>query len=379
MTRSKTQTTGLAGACAALTVLLAGCGLFSSGPGPTATSPGGASSPGTTISTRTATPSPTPQLVKSVTLVAALGAPKDWTPAGLTWAGIQKAGAGVGAATTLVEPASATELAADLERAAGTPGAVVVTVGPDADPSVQAAAAAHPTTQFLEMDVAVAASSPPNVHGLVFDEAEAGYLGGYVAASFATTAEVGFVGDTATDPSSANYGAGFAAGVAEAGKDLTVGLAYAGTADSPDKGRAAAATLVKAGSGVIMAPPSLSGIGAFREACTRGASLVAVAADAWQIVPDVQPCLIASVLKRYDTAVGSAIVAVAAGRTLAANAVGDVASGAIALSEFHAPLPDGFQAGLDAVMATLRAGPPRATPGPSMTAIASQSPKPSGT
>ena len=382
MNRSKTPTLGLAAACAALTFLLAGCSLFSNGPAPTATSTGGSSSPGTTISTETATPSPTPRLVKSITLVAAVGEPKDWTPAGLTWSGIQKGGTQIGATTDLIEPISNAELKTDVERAAGAAAAVVVTVGPDADPAVQAAAAAHPTTQFLEMDVVVPDTSPANVHGLVFDEAEAGYLGGYLAAWFASGNKVGFVGDTTTDASSANYGAGFRVGAAEGRQGVAAASAYAGTADSPDKGRTAAASLVKAGSTVIMAMPSLSGIGALREACSRKAGLVALGTDAWQTVPDVQTCLIVTVLERDDAAVTTAILALASGKVLPRVAINDVASGGIALSDFHATLPAGFQAGLDGLMASLRAGPPRPTPGPSPTAsptTASSSPKPSGT
>ncbi len=62
-----------------------------------------------------------------------------------------------------------------------------------------------------------------------------------------------------------------------------------------------------------MAMPSLSGIGALREACARKARLVAVDTDAWQTVPDIQPCLIVSVMNRYDVAVTAAIVAIATG------------------------------------------------------------------
>ncbi|MFI5259721.1 MAG: BMP family ABC transporter substrate-binding protein [Candidatus Limnocylindrales bacterium] len=382
MSRSKTRIPWLAGVCAASTVLLAGCSLFSSGPVPTATGPAGPSSPGTTISTETATPSPTPQLVKSITLVAAIGEPKDSTPAGLTWSGVQSAGTQVGATTALVQPVSNADLPTAVEQASTAPGAVVVTVGPNADPSVEAAAADHPATQFVEMDVVVPDSAPANVHGLVFDEAEAGYIGGYVAASFASTGKIGFVGDTSSDASSTNYRVGFAAGATEARPEVSVTFGFVGTSDSPDKGRAAAAVLVKGGDTVILAMPSLSGIGALREACTRGAGLVAVDTDAWQTVPDIQSCLIVSVMKRYDTAATAAILALASGRTVPAVTVNDVASGGIALSDFHATIPAGFQAGLDALMAALRAGPPRPTPAPSTAASAAQespSPHPSGT
>ncbi len=145
-----------------------------------------------------------------------------------------------------MQPVSNADLSNDLDGAAGSEGAVVVTFGADADAAVQAAAAAHPTTQFLEIDVVVPDGSPANVHGLAFDEAESGYLGGYVAAEFAGSGTVGMVGDTQTDTRSANYAAGFRSGAAQADPAVAV-VAYAGSPDLPDKGRAAAAGLVKAG------------------------------------------------------------------------------------------------------------------------------------
>ena len=370
MNHSQTQSLRLAVAAAVASVIFAGCGLFSSTPAPTA-APKGSST--TTISEETATPAPTPQIVRSVLLVAQVGEPQDWTPAGLAWRGIKTAAAKIGATTTLIEPTSNTDFAADLDRAAGPAAAVVVTLGPDAAAAVLVAAKAHPATQFLELDVAVPDTAPANVHGLNFDEAEAGYLAGYVAASIATAGQIGMVGDTAADVASANYAAGLKAGAAQAGSSAEVTIAYAGTADSPAKGRTAAGVLAKAGGRVVAAMPSLSGIGALRQACGAGLQLVGLDIDLWQNVPDVQSCVIASVLKRYDVAAASAISTIASGKTLPRLSTGSVGSGSVALSDFHVDLPAGFKAKLDAVVGALSnrpapstapaAGSPSASPG----------------
>jgi basic membrane protein A len=385
MTQPKTLTAGLLGA--GLAILLSGCSLFSSqATPPPAPSPTVRSTAGTSISFATATPTAIPHLVRSITLVALIGEPKDWTPAGLTWKGVQTEAARIGATASLEEPDSATALAADLESAAKTDGAVVVTVGPAADPAVQVAATAHPATQFLEMDVVAPDSSPANVHGLAFDEAEAGYLGGYVAAAFASSgsgsASIGMVGDTKTDARSANYEAGFRSGAAEESPDATVAVAYATNPDSPDKGRTAAAGLIQDGSTVIMAMPSLSGIGALREACAGKTRVVAVDTDAWQTVPDIRTCLIVSVMKRYDAAVAAAIETTNSAGSIPRVVVNDVANGGISFSEFHATVPAGFLARLAAVVATLKAGPPRPTSAPptaTPSGCACGTPSPSGT
>ena len=351
-------------ALAATAVIVAGCGLFAGEPTPT---PAGSGRPSLPAAVVTPTPSPTPQLVKSITLVATLGEPKDATPAGMTWAGIQTTAGRIGATASLVEPADRTALASEVDKAAGASLAVVVTVGPDAAPAVAAAATAHPETHFLEVGVVVADGGPANVHGLVFDEAEAGYLAGYIAATFSANGKLGIAGDAAADNSTANYVAGVRAGAAQANPSSIVSVGYAGNPSLPEKGRVAAATLVKGGNSTIAAMPSLAGIGAMRETCTRKARLVTVGTDAWKLVPDVQACLVASVLNRYDTAVGTAIAALSIGAQLPARVVNDVSNDGIAVGEIHATPPAGFAARLAGVMATLKAGPPRPTPAPAAT------------
>jgi basic membrane protein A len=383
MTRSLTSTIRFIGMLAGAAMLTAGCGLFSSGPTPADSSAasGGTSTPAAAI---TPVPSPTPVLVKSITLVATLGEPKDATPAGLTWAGIQATAGRIGATAALVEPATRTTLASAIDKAATGDRAVVVTVGSDAAEAVLTAAAAHPTTQFLEMDVVVPEGAPNNVHGLLFDQAEAGYLAGYIAASFSGTGKVGIVGDTAADAATANYAVGFRAGAAQARPGSTVSVGYAGTADAPEKGRTAAATLINGGNDTILAMPSLSGIGAMRETCDRKARFVAVGTDAWQVVPDVRPCLIATVLDRYDTAVGTALLALAAGQVLPQRVMSDVSNDGIAVGDLHADAPAGFGTALAGVMTTLKNGPPRPTPAPTApppsaaSSATGASPKPSG-
>jgi basic membrane protein A len=283
---------------------------------------------------------------------------------------VQTAAPKVGAAPTLVEPTSNSDYAKDLDQAAGADRAIVITVGPDADTAVQTAAKAHPGAQFLELDVAVADTAPANVHGLVFDEAEAGYLAGYVAAAFAGSGKIGMVGDTQTDLRSANYAAGLQAGALEHGSGAIVSVGYAGGSDAPDKGRTAATALLDAGNNVIVAMPSLSGVGAMRQACAAKAQLVGVDTDAAQIVPDVSQCVIVSVLKRFDAAVANAIASVAAGKTLPRLALNDIANGGVALGDFHADLPSGFKASLDAVVLKLSERP---TPAASLEALPSPS------
>ena len=364
----------------ATAALVAGCGLFSNPPAPTAsvntTTLGG---PTASIVTPASLPNPTitpsPNDVGSIVLIAAIGETGSATPSGLAWQGIQEAARRLGAESSLVEPKSMAELTAAVPKAADDGATIVVTVGPQAAQVVLSATTGHPATQFFELDQTIPEGAPANVHGLVFDEAEAGYLAGVVAASLTANNSIGLVGDTKTDVRTANYAAGLHNGAAYENPAVAVTLAYAGSSDDPQKGRAASAGLIKSKVDVVVAMPDLAGIGAMRDACARKAQVIALDTDASLIVPDVRPCLVVSVLKRYDVAIRDAILRYASGEAAARMTMNDVASGGISLSQFDSLVPSGLADQLANVVAAMRSGPPRPTPGATPTPEPSPSPK----
>jgi hypothetical protein len=326
----------------------------------------------------TATPWPHP--VARIVLVAAPAETQLGSRSQLAWLGIEDAAARLGSATSLISPLDAGQLSTEVTKAAAgvTPGpgatpdrtplppmaggvTVVVTAGRSGALAALAAAPANPSTQFLVLDEWMSSDAPANVHGLVFDGAEAGYLAGLAAADASATPVVGFVALSKTDPSSAGYLAGLANGVLESNPAATVTPAYVGSTADPARGRAAVIGLAKAGAGAIVASPDLTGYGAMRQACADSLAVVALATDASLLLPDVQPCLVASILYRYDFAVRDAIVALASGQTLPRAIVADAASGGLVLS-FVRPASPILKARLALVLAWMRAGPPRPTP-----------------
>jgi basic membrane protein A len=321
----------------------------------------------TATPTPTPTPSPSPQLVHAVTLVI-VGQIEQASATGLAWAGVQDAAATLGVTPNLVQAPSAADLDASIAAASSDDGAVVITVGSAATDAVATAAAAHPATDYLELGVAAAEDAPSNVHGVVFDQAQTGYLAGFVAASFSTSGSVAFVGDVETDLATSNYVAGFQAGAREAAAQgaavpaaptenatppAPVLVSYVGSATAPEKGRAASAAAAKAGADVLTAQPSLSGLGAMRDACGRKVGLVGIGSYAWQTLPDVEPCLIASVIERLDVVVRDSVLSVAHGASLPSLIVGNVANGGIAVSDLHVEAPAGFSDKLASVLAAL--------------------------
>jgi basic membrane lipoprotein Med (substrate-binding protein (PBP1-ABC) superfamily) len=364
----------LAAILAAALTAVAGCGLQPNEPTPTPP-PTATPSP-----TPVPTPTPWPHPVARIVLVAAPGETQPGSRSQLAWLGIADAAGRLGSATSLISPLDASQLSTEVTKAAAgaTPGpsatpdatplpamaggmTVVVTAGRSGALAALAAAPANPATQFLILDQWMAADAPANVHGLVFDGAEAGYLAGLAAADASATPVVGFVALSKTDPGSVGYLAGMANGVLESNPAATVTPAYVGSTADPARGRAAVNGLVKAGAGAIIASPDLTGYGAMRQACADNLALVALATDASLLLPDVQPCLVASVVYRYDFAVRDAIVALASGQALPHAIVSDVASGGLVLS-FVRPASPILQARLALVLAWMLEGPPRPTP-----------------
>jgi basic membrane protein A len=361
----------------AAAAIVAGCGIFSNPPAPTTTGPSGTGpatpnlSPGASTQTTNAPTAAPTNPVKSIVLISAIGESGDGTPSELAWRGVQDAASLLGVRPERVIPVSMAGVTAAVNQAADNGSTIVMTVGPDAVQAVLDNADNHPATQFFELDQTIADGAPANVHGLVFDETEAGYLAGFVAASVTASDRIGMVGFTKTDVRTANYANGFRSGAMDANPKVKVTVAYATRTDNPQKGRAATDGLVKAKADVILAMSDLTGAGVMREACARNASVVALDTDASLVLPDVDPCLVVSVLERYDVATHDAILAYAAKEPISAVTVFDVANGGIGLSDFHEAVTPDLQDRLAGVVAAMRSGPPRPTPTPAPTLTAS--------
>ena len=311
--------------------------------------------PGSAVTARsTATAPPGPRIA----LVTDGGALTDPGFTSYVWAGVQQgARSAHGSAQGMVPPRNAEGYAWAIGWFADQGYDVVVTSGFLLIDATIAAARAYPRIQFIGVDQSVAASAAPaNYERLVFDEAEAGYLAGFVAARVSVTHTVGAVGGTAIPPVEA-YIRGYRAGVAAGDPTTRVLVSYAGAFDRPDLGAAAASGEVTGGADVLFGVAGSSNLGVFSTACGGKRWAIGVDVDQWVSVPAFSGCIVTSAEKRLTRATSLAIERYTKKGVHGGEFVNDASNGGIGLSRIrNVTAPAGLDAALRAALAGLADG-----------------------
>nr|WP_242550300.1 BMP family ABC transporter substrate-binding protein [Enterococcus sp. MJM16] len=132
------------------------------------------------------------------------------------------------------------------------------------------AAEANPKLKFALVDGEV--SGKKNISSASFKDQESAYLAGLAAAYTTKSNKVGFIGGM-EGPVIQRFQSGFEAGV-KAGadaqsKEIAVNVQYAASFDSPDKGKAIAASMYKDGADILYQAAGSTGAGVFQEAKAR--------------------------------------------------------------------------------------------------------------
>jgi basic membrane protein A and related proteins len=146
--------------------------------------------------------------------------------------------------------------------------------------AVAAVAKRYPKVNFAIIDFPWVAlkGKPANVRGLVFKEAEAGYLAGVAAATVAKGAPVSSVGGQAV-PAVVAFLAGYKAGATKTAKATKVLSGYSEDFVDQAKCKELALNQISAGSKVVFAAAGGCGLGALQAAKEQGAWAIGVDAD----------------------------------------------------------------------------------------------------
>ena len=236
---------------------------------------------------------------------------------------------------------------------------VIVTVGFLIGTDTAKAAKANPDIKFVGVDQGVcvdetgapdptfackgdAATLIPNYQGIVFAEAQPGYLAGIVAASISKSGTIAAVGGTNV-PAVVNYWRGYENGAKSIKADIKV--LYQETDpnpavgfNDPAKGKTIAGQFIGQGADVIFQIAGLTGQGALEAVCAAdGVWGIGVDVDQAVSLPNLSKCIVTSAEKKLVDTVKAVVLSVASDTFKAGTVAYNAASvpPAIGLSPYH--------------------------------------------
>jgi basic membrane protein A len=223
---------------------------------------------------------------------------------------------------------------------------LIITVGFLLADATKAAAAANTDTDFAIIDDATI--DAPNVKPIIFDTAQAAFLGGYAAASFSKTGVVGTFGGMQI-PTVTIFMDGFADGVKyfnqQKGKNVqVVGWnvdsqkgSFTGGFDANDTAKQVAQGIIDQNADVIMpvgGPIYQSAAQAIKDS-GKSISMIGVDADVYNTDPTVRDILLTSVMKGIQPSTSAVIEQAAKGNFSNTPFVGTLKNDGVGLAPFH--------------------------------------------
>ncbi|HSL34416.1 MAG TPA: BMP family ABC transporter substrate-binding protein [Candidatus Limnocylindrales bacterium] len=341
-----------------LAVLVAACG---GGATPSPSASGAASPPasvapsGSAAASESAAPSLTPIKVGVVTDVGQL---EDKSFNQSSNEGALAAAEASGGEHQVIVTQNISDYANNIQQFVDADFDVIVTVGFLIGTDTAKAAKANPDITFVGVDQGIcvdangepdatftcagdAATLLPNYQGIVFAEAQPGYLAGIVAASLSKSGTIGAVGGTNV-PAVVNYWRGYENGAKTINPDIKV-LYQESDPDpakgfnDPAKGRTIGGQFIGQGADVLFQIAGLTGQGALEAACAADILGIGVDVDQALSIPAVAPCLVTSAEKKLKDTVQAVVTSVASDTFKAGTVLYDAASdpAAIGLSPYH--------------------------------------------
>jgi len=160
-----------------------------------------------------------------------------------------------------------------------------------------------------------------NVANYVFQEHEGSYLVGVLAGMLTTQSFEAGAGSTKSDSKTVGFvggikgalikkfEAGFKAGVKSVGDDIEIQTSYVGDFNDPSGGQEAALAMYNDGADIVYHASGNTGTGVFQAAQNKGRFAIGVDRDQSKTKSSYQDVILASMVKRVDTAVYNAVEA----------------------------------------------------------------------
>jgi len=219
---------------------------------------------------------------------------------------------------------------------------IVVTVGFALGEATLAAAEANPDVHFIGVDQFQANDPIDNYESLIFNEAQAGYLAGIVAASISESGEIAAIGGSGTIPPVVNYMRGFENGAMSVNPDITVHLKYisddlAAAFNDPAGGKTFGDQFLQQNESVdvLFQVAGKTGNGLLQSVEEAAIYGIGVDVDQWVSTPDSAECIVTSAEKKLTKAVSEGIVAVGEGSARSSNVFYGADNEGIGLAPFY--------------------------------------------
>jgi basic membrane protein A len=291
-------------------------------------------------------------------MVTDIGQLEDKSFNEFSWKGVQDGASAVGGTAKNIVTKDIADYKQNIQSFVDQKYDVIVTVGFLIGTDTLAAAKANPTIQFFGVDQFVADPAPANYQGLLFNEAQAGYLAGIVAGTITKTNKIGAVGGREDVPPVVNYIKGYENAAKSVKPGIQVFVNYVGDFNAPDKGDASARTMIGQGADVVFQVAGLTGAGVLRAACNAKVYGIGVDVDQYLSLPATKDCTITSAEKRLQNAVRDAIKRFKDKGKQTGNFTNDATNDGIGYSPIRnlSPVPAGLEDKLKQALADMKSG-----------------------
>ena len=304
-----------------------------------------------------------------VGMVTDIGQLEDKSFNEFSWKGVQDGASAVGGSAKNIVTKDIADYKQNIQSFVDQKYDIIVTVGFLIGTDTLAAAKANPSIQFFGIDqficVAKDASDkeckgdvPANYQGLIFNEAQAGYLAGIVAGTITKSNKIGAVGGRSDVPPVVSYIKGYENAAKTVKPGVQVLINYVEDFNAPDKGEASAKTMIGQGADVIFQVAGLTGAGALRAACNAKIWGIGVDVDQYLSLPDSKACIVTSAEKHLQNAARDAIKRFKDKGKQTGNYVNDATNGGVGASPIRNlnPVPAGLEDKLKQATADMASG-----------------------
>ena len=291
-------------------------------------------------------------------MVTDIGQLEDKSFNEFSWKGVQEGASAVGGTPKNIVTKDIADYKQNIQSFVDQKYDVIVTVGFLIGTETLAAAKANPNIQFFGVDQFVADPAPPNYQGLLFSEAQAGYLAGIVAGTITKSNKIGAVGGRSDVPPVVNYIKGYENAAKATKPGIQVLVNYTEDFNAPDKGEASAKTMIGQGADVIFQVAGLTGAGALRAACSAKIWGIGVDVDQYNSLPDSKACIVTSAEKHLQSAVRDALKRFKDKGKQSGNFSNDATNDGIGYSPIRnlSPVPAGLEDKLKQAVADMKSG-----------------------